>query len=137
MRLVSRLRWQLVLYGCLAVASQAASARPASYVPDQQWNKKAWRCREGAASFIEVAHDRPAISTVADLRISGLQMDGKPVRPQSVDGLEEFVANLGAIESISGRCGWTGEFIFIRGFVRQGPDLRVTQEKEFFVPYRR
>ena len=135
----STMRTWLRLLGCsyLVATAQVGAARPASYVPDQQWTKEAWKCREAAGSFVEIERVRLATATVADLRVAGLQVDGKPIVPEKVEGLEEFLAGLGEVQAISGGCGWTGEFILIRGFVREGPDLRATREQRFFIPYRR
>jgi len=127
----------LALVGSILLLAQAAHSRPASYVPDQQWDKKSWKCKEGRPSFIEIERIRIPTATVADLRVVALQINAKAVDAGSVDGLNGFLAQLSGIQAISGTCGWTGEFIFIRGFVRDGPDLKVTRERRFFIPYSR
>jgi hypothetical protein len=130
-----RLR-SVILFACgILPLAQAANARPASYVPDTQWDRKSWKCKEGSRSSVEIEGVRIPTATVADLRVSDLQIDARKVDADSIDGLNDFLSQLGGIQSISGHCGWTGEFIFIRGFVRDGPDLRVTREKQFFIPY--
>ena len=128
--------WSLVLVGgCLVLWSVAAYPRPASYVPDHQWNKKSWQCKKAGKSQIEIESFRLPTEFVTNLKVIDLRINGWRVKPSSVQGLDHFVATLDAIQTISGGCGWTGEFVFIRGFARGRSDPRATEEKEFFIRY--
>jgi hypothetical protein len=114
---------------------QTANARPDSYVPDHQWKKAAWQCRKAGKSSIEIESLRLPTKFVAGIKVVDLRINGRKVDPRSIQGLDDFVGTLDAVDMISGRCGWTGEYVFVRGFQRALKKSGATEEKEFFIRY--
>lgn len=128
---------RLLAAGCAVLTVQTVHAKPASYVPDRQWTKEAWQCKTAGKSSIELESLRQPTSFITNLKVVDLRINRRKIRSTSVTGLDAFVATLDALQVISGRCGWTGEFVIIRGFVRGRSDPKVSEEQQFFIPYAR
>jgi hypothetical protein len=129
--------YRILLVGGLIALSSAVYARPASYVPDDQWTEKAWKCKEAGKSLIEIESRRLPTETLTKLKVADLRIGNRSIQSSSVKGLDSFVGSLDAVQTLSSGCGWTGEFVFIRGYVRGRTDPTATEQQEFFVPYAR
>lgn len=128
---------RVLLMGGLIAFSSVADARPASYVPDDQWTERAWKCKEAGKSLIEIESRRLPTETRTNLKVADLRIGDRSIQSGSVKGLDAFVGSLDAVQTVSVGCGWTGEFVFIRGYVRGRSDPTATEQQEFFVPYAR
>lgn len=127
--------WFLLIGGCVGLSAEVAHARPDSYVPRHQWTKEAWRCDKAGKSSIEIESLRLPTSFITNLKVIELRINGRTIPSSSVKDLDAFVGTLDAAQTIAGFCGWTGEFVFIRGFVRGRSDPRATEERKFFIRY--
>lgn len=122
---------------CTILLAQSASASHLMYVPDKQWIEQAWQCEKRAISLIEVGSVRNPTTFKADLKVIELKVDGRMVRSSLVAGLDDFVASLDAVHTISGYCGDAGESVSISGFIHGRSDPKATERREFWLPYAR
>lgn len=105
------------------------------YVPDRQWTTQAWQCKDRDVSVVEIERVRVPTSDTAELKVIGLKIDGQTVQPRSVAGLNDFVASLAGVQTITSRCGDIGESVTVAGFVLGRPYSSATERKEFSIRY--